>query len=170
MTWLGVRPFPDVDGREPIFGFTFRQPFATAVMDGPKRIENRPKEPYARLQGRAFWIAIHAGIGWYDGVQYADMLELWPDCPPFEEMPSRVLLGAARVVGWSTHETPAAAQRAHGRWAFGPVCWELDPTVVVLPRPLPHPKGALGLWTLPTPALQELRKAKADPGCWRRAA
>ena len=52
---------------------TLLQPYASAVVHGPKRIENRPKPPPARLTtGGAFWIAVHAGAEFFPRVTRED--------------------------------------------------------------------------------------------------
>ena len=175
MMWPGLRPFPDVDPGEPIFGYTFQQPYGSAIVDGPKRDENRGKPPPLRLKGRAFWIAIHAGATFYDGATEAGFRRprighftsaaLWPACPDFATLPTRCILGAARVVGWEEY----GHLDARRPWAFGPWVWCLDRTVIRLPRPLPWQKGALGLWQIDKVALDALRAAKDDPACWRVA-
>lgn len=153
---------------EPILGLTFQQPYGSAIIDGPKRDENRSRPPPPRFQSRAFWIAIHAGATFYDGVtretftapqefdappmgQEFDQLDeeaapaLWPECPDFATLPRRCILGAARVVGWTECPDGWLLDRP---WAFGPWVWRLDPTVIRLPQPLPLRLGALGLWRM----------------------
>lgn len=161
MIFPGVRLFPDVAKGEQLFGLSVRQPFASAIIEGPKRLENRGAKPPARLCGGAFWIAVHAGSALFDGAEEEHFTEaplglsdgcvfetndppLWPDCPPFASMPRRAVLGAARVIGfddrhdWSVNRDPWAAE--------GEVRWLLDPTVIRLPVPFPWDKGELGLW------------------------
>jgi hypothetical protein len=178
MIWPGIRLFPDVAPGEPIFGLTMQQPFGSAIIDGPKRIENRPWEPPRRLRGRAFWLAMHAGATLYPDVDRADFTEppystrkaapaLWPACPPFAAMPKRAILGAVRVIGW---ERLDEGDDRLGPWAFGPVCWHLDSTVIRLAEPLPYARGALGLWRVEPDALAVLRAARDNPACHRRAA
>lgn len=177
LMWPGLHPIPRVNPLEPIFGFTFQQPYATCVIDGDKRDENRSKPPPARFFGRAFWIAVHAGATFYPDVDRADFTStsllrtdaqgnrlppLWPECPDFGTMPTRVVLGAARVVGWTDNVSSIPGRP----WAFGPCVWHLDPTVVRLPRPLPLRLGALGLWNLvPTMDDKPERVSEQD---WRQ--
>jgi hypothetical protein len=187
MTWSGVQPFPNFADDEPILGLTFQQPYASAIIDGPKRVENRSWMPPARLRGSAFWIAVHAGTGWYEGAErsiavwranvppYTDAephLNAWLEAPPHRaSYPSRTILGLARVVGCfdlAAEEGIAtgggrfaararATLDAHRAWAFGPFCWELDPVVVRFREPYAWDKGMLGLWELPPPSLTSLR-------------
>jgi len=192
--WPGVRPFPDVDPWEPVFGFTVLEPFASAIVHGPKRIENRGNLPPARLQGRAFWILVHTGARSYPGVTREDFrtehrhrltgerVTLWPDCPPFAAFEPRAIIGAARVVGSVEHGRIRAVDL--NEWAVeGQAHWILDPTTIALPEPFPWPAGELGLWAPkasdPDPkraamgarlieARDAVRRAMADPRNHRR--
>lgn len=201
--WKGVLPFaeqPAAAATEEILGFTFMQPYGSAVIDGPKRAENRPKPPWSRLSGRAFWIAVHAGVGWYPGAE--ESVRVWRSsiqprsdhgawllAPETRaEYPTRRILGLARVVGCIDYERTRSIARglglhddsarrraqewlgAHMAWAFGPAVWLLDPTVVRLDAPIPHEKGALGLWSVPPATLEQLRTAQRDRLQWRTAA
>lgn len=189
------------DPAEPICGFTFQQPFATAIIgmpgidatwgaksevSGPKRTENRGYPP-PRTRPLPFWLAVHAGATFYPGVAWPDfgmahgrIPPIWPDCPQFATMPQRVIVGLARVTGAvayrpaSTTLFPFERAEAERRvkadpWAFGPWCWILDPTVVQLAEPLPWPKGALGLWTVPPETLALLTAAREDRALWKTA-
>lgn len=107
------------DPSEGITGFTFQQPFATAIIgmppttstppcDGPKRVENRTWAP-PRTRPFPFWIAVHAGVTFYPDVNRETFTRpdgrtppIWPDCPPFATMPQRAIVGLARVTGART--------------------------------------------------------------------
>lgn len=177
--------FPGVtlfDGRqrgEPMFGLTVKQPFGSAIVNGPKRIENRPWRPWPRLCNGAFWIVVHAGAGLYDGAERRDFAEprlnpwtnamegaMWRDCPELDTLPRRVVLGAARVIGCARIERAEEANRLLGPWAFGAECWLLDPTVIRLPKPVPMELGALSLW----PLIPEkgARPERTAPEVWTR--
>ena len=133
---------------------TVRQPWATAILEGPKRIENRSwicPGPFPR------WIAIHASMtaedhaeeivaNWRGASRWPDaQTGAWPGAPmwtAYTDCPYRrgVLLGAAEVLGvGEIHETPDP-------WAVGPRCWVLG-RVCALPAPI-SAKGRLGLWRL----------------------
>lgn len=129
-----------------------------ATAPGPKRVDNRPRAPGARL-GR--WIAIHAGqaidtegLAWMrDAFGYA-----WTaaDCtrPGF-------IIGAARVVGFVDHgERP---------WYFGPTWkgranygWLLDDVCAFEDDPV-ECKGARGLWVL-APNVESDVRARIETG------
>ena len=194
--WPGVRPFPDLAPGEVTFGFTVLEPFGSAIVHGPKRVENRKDLPPARLRSRAFWILVHSGSRLYPGVTRDDFarphrhretgerVALWPDCPPFAAFEPRAIIGAARVVGAVEHGRIRSVDLDD--WSIEGQChWILDPTTIALPEPFPWPVGELGLWapkvTDEKPARAELgrrfiearnavRRAMADPKNHRRAA
>ncbi len=193
--WPGVRPFPDVDPGEPVFGFTILEPFASAIIHADKKIENRKDEPPKRLRIRAVWLLVHTGARCYPGVTREDFsrphrhrltgerVTLWPDCPPFAAFEQRVIIGAARVVGSVEHGRIRAVDL--DEWAIdGQAHWILDPTTIALPEPFPWPVGELGLWAPkasdPDPkraalgvrfieARDAVRRAMADPRNFRRS-
>jgi len=124
------------DPAEPIAGFTFQQPFATAIIgmpptestppcDGPKRNENRSWAP-PRSRPFPFWIAVHAGATFYPGptretftkrTGYMDCKPpLWPDCPTFATMPRRAIVGLARVM----HAVPYDEATGRERFLHSP--------------------------------------------------
>lgn len=128
-----------------------------ATAPGPKRIDNRPRAPGARV---GHWLAIHAGqtidtegLAWMrDTYGYT-----WTaaDCvrPGF-------IVGVARVVGFVDHgERP---------WYFGPTWqgrrnfgWLLDRVQSFEADPIAC-KGALGLWVLPPDVLAEVERRVAS--------
>ena len=170
--WPGVRPLPHVAPGEPVFGFTILEPYASAIVHGPKRVENRGDGPPARLRSRAFWILVHAGARLYPGVTREDFkrvhrhretgerVALWPECPPFAAFETRAIIGAARVVGAVAPGAVLSVDlddwSADGQWH-----WILDPTTVALPEPFPWPVGELGLWA---PKVDDERPARAEMG------
>ena len=190
----GVRPFPEVAPMEPAFGFTVLDPFGSAIVHGPKRIENRGDEPPLRLRSRAFWILVHTGARLYPNVTREDFRQphrhrltgervtLWPACPPFAAFEPRAIIGAARVVGSVADGKIRAVDL--DEWAIeGQAHWILDPTTIALPEPFPWPVGELGLWapkaTDENPkraalgvrfieARDAVRRAMADPRNHRR--
>ncbi len=72
---------------------TFYQPWGTAIVSGPKRIENRPWKAPDKLIGQTF--LIHAGKT-YDKDGAESIRELWPELP--EDVPQGCIIGAARLV------------------------------------------------------------------------
>lgn len=127
---------------------TVRQPFATLIISGPKRVENRPRPVSYRGP-----LLIHAGLS-MDREACAQHAALLP-CP-LAELPAGKILGCAQLVDC----VPLADPRVQADpWASGPWCWLLAD-----PRPLPEPfacRGQLSLWT-PPPAYLDLCRARCD--------
>jgi hypothetical protein len=99
---------------------TVLEPFASAIILGPKRIENRTWKPPADLIGGD--LAIHAGKKkWY--LQQAEVMAQvqahWPELP--NSFPSMgCVIGVVRLTGCTrVPEHPDA-------WAHGPWCWHLE--------------------------------------------
>lgn len=133
-----------------------RQPWASAIIYGPKRIENRSKPLPETVAGpsqqrRPFWVAISAGLeldegaqetvnGWRTSVPAEDVLcdtsGAWPSAPPDvknpRDYPRGAILGYARVLGQ-----------------------------IVVPQPPPAPRGEFPDWS----GLQKLR-ARYHSGLW----
>lgn len=122
------------------------QPYASAIIAGPKRVENRPRSMFAIPDG-GIWVGIHASKGWWD-INWQLWRRDWPDASMLpSSYPRGVVLGAAHFVEVRKYaETVPVEQIAAdlGPWAFGPVCYLID-RVVALPEPVAC-KGALGLW------------------------
>lgn len=152
------------------------QPYATAIVQGPKRIENRPRVIFYPKDGSE-WVGIHASLRWYGdqlpGVSRAEwltrLLELWPSLENLllqpAKMPRGAIIGVARFTGVHTYDASDPGLRgyceaAHGPWAFGPVCYTIDRAAPV-GEPFPC-RGHLGLWDAPVEALPRLSMAVAD--------
>lgn len=141
---------------------TLWQPWASALFTG-KGVENRPWAPPLSMLGQV--IVIHAGVK-YDG-------DVWRfptgvDAPGPAEVPQRAFLGAVRIVGWLDTvrgKTVALDPDMRARvmrlrddpWYVGPVGWMLD-DARALPEPVPHARGALGLWDAPQDIEASIRK------------
>lgn len=69
----------------PTHALTVLQPFASAIIDGPKRVENRDWRFKVPAGGR--WIGVHAGKEWWSHAEAAggrcaaDLIEEWADRP-----------------------------------------------------------------------------------------
>lgn len=119
---------------------TVWQPYATAILQHGKDIENRPWKPPVDLYGKR--IAIHAGLR-IDRAALAEAADAGYPLP--DTIPTGVLLGVVRLVGAHHADTCrcgcspwADADRWH---------WELaDPRL--LPTPVPC-RGLQRLWTVP---------------------
>ncbi|MFB7668868.1 hypothetical protein ACFC1R_33935 [Kitasatospora sp. NPDC056138] len=107
---------------------TVRQPYADAIVYGPKRIENRPRP--TKYRGL---LLIHAGLATYEG--------LLPPADPDWPDERGAVIGSAQLVG--CHR---ATEGCCPEWGFRDSWhWELA-AVQALAVPLPA-RGALGLWT-----------------------
>lgn len=118
---------------------TIREPWASAIAFGDKRIENRTWKPPRYMLGRR--IAIHAGKSWTRedreaSEQLADdgMYEFDPESGTFGHIIATAIL--ADVVTESSSP-----------WFVGPYGWVLSGVTAVTPVPA---KGRLGLWDLPS--------------------
>lgn len=144
-------------------GLTVWRPWSDAIVNGPKRVENRTWRPPTEMVGEL--IAIHGGKAY----------EVFGDpvhegyTPPSEEDCPTGIVGVARILGW--HDRRPDDVRIHRMYApaglenrianlqydpywIGPVGWLLD-DVRALERPIPHP-GALGLWKVPPDKVQQI--------------
>lgn len=116
---------------------TLYQPWATLIIHGPKRIENRRWTPPKDLIGKR--IAIHAGKTIDGGAVIRHEDTLLKATGGVFEIPTGVVLGTAIVYGYVT--------RSDDEWFSGPIGWQLA-EVRALPEPIPC-RGAQGLWDLP---------------------
>ncbi len=148
-----------------MLALTLYRPWSQCIVYGPKRIENRPWAPPAKVIGTT--IAIHAGKKWdKDGEAFMRKHGFNPPMTVDEE-PAMALVGTARVMLSFNLKVPASRQSAFtgfadvsaiiedvrkSPWAFGPVCWVLE-DVKALVKPVPC-AGALGLWKI-APDLEE---------------
>ncbi|MCE5264312.1 MAG: ASCH domain-containing protein [Deltaproteobacteria bacterium] len=128
---------------------TIWQPWASLIVRGPKRIENRSWVPPRWLIGQR--IGIHAGkkAVAVDGLmmaEYPELAELLRD-----PLPLGALVGSAIVAGVET----GAGPRKDDRFFEGPAGWILE-DVVPLPDPIPM-RGAQGLWDLPDDAASAIQ-------------
>ena len=125
------------------------QPWASVVVYGPKRIENRPVQlatAARRLIGDV--IALHAAKSWD-----ADAVPFIQSAAPAYAPPDHArgaMIGSARIVDVATIEWWRDSGKLvadQERWAFGPLCILLE-DVRPLHRPVPC-RGMLGFWTVP---------------------
>ena len=116
---------------------TIRQPWAWAIANGFKDIENRSWRP--RLDPGDV-LAIHAAAAapaWDDVQRVTDLVGRRARVP--EEFDCGCVVATARFV--------RAVEASRSKWFGGPVGWVLD-RVKPLRRPVGC-KGQLGLWTMP---------------------
>lgn len=129
------------------------QPWAWAIVSGPKDVENRVWRPPAEMIGQR--IAIHASKKKPDQeftvhVAYCHGIEL----PPTSYLALGAIVGTAILSGVRSDREPYdPAFRWHERGLWG---WLLTDRHA-LKTPIPY-KGALGLWTVPAAIAAQLEE------------
>lgn len=136
------------------------QPFASAIMFGPKDVENRSRAIFNVPPG-GVWVGIHASKGPKPGGGIStqefidndreDYADEWPGVWDVTDWHLGCVLGVVHVVrrvdinpNMPDEQQLEAAQEQLGAWATGPICYVLGEK-----RPLAKPmpaRGALGLW------------------------
>lgn len=140
---------------------TIKEPFATAIVRGPKRVENRGWAPPEQFVGG--WLLIHAGRSRSyldDPAVMASVRGLWPGAPADFPHVGQII-GAVRLIGIDNPEN-----RSQDGWASGPICWVLDD-----PRPFGQPftvRGHPGVFRTTVPPwvprrLEERTDARHHP-------
>ena len=154
---------------------TVWQPWASALVLGPKTVENRTWAPRRLQRGRSMLVAIHsaarpmrredaedvAGLWGRDGLaEAAD--RLFPGRSPvtfYDICPLGVVLGVVRFDG---------AFRADGSedddWIVGPWCWRVGERVP-LSEPIPV-VGRQGLWHPPPRVSKAVSRQLAGHARW----
>ncbi len=162
-----------------IRGLTIIQPWATLIVDGPKRVENRGWRPSGFDVGD--YIAIHAGAKldlecWFGAFGVATEGKLFGTLPVLDRVlatprdptegkrlarareraallaacPYSAILGVARLARIDTF-----LQADTWPWYCGPFGWVLDEVRGFEPVPC---SGALGLWEIPAAVLPTVRQ------------
>lgn len=130
---------------------TICQPYASAIIHGPKRVENRMN--HWRFRGR---LLVHAGrslkyMGTLSDAQLAD----WPE---FDEgaLTFGCIIGSVEVYKCTELKSPWRIDH----WATGPWCLHLrDP--IAFERPIPY-RGQLGLFDVPDDLIaHEIKRIEA---------
>lgn len=161
---------------------TLKQPMASAIIAGPKRVENRQRRTVPLTWDLPVWVAIHAGKGWwFDGLYDPDVAEhgmrvLWPEAPARADAPRGALLGVARIDrvgpyrdmervprGTLTEESLRQLGLIGDPWAFGPWCIEIG-DVVALDEPIKYVRGMLGFWRVADDHAAQLRALVPEGG------
>lgn len=124
----------------PVRALTVRQPWANAITNGTKRVENRTWGT-----GYRGWLLIHAGMTVDAGARSLPLLQAVPIVPWGSVRGSLVAL--ARLV--DVHQDDGCAGGRCSQWAEPGVWhWVLDTAVYRLSTPVLCP-GARKLWTPP---------------------
>jgi len=121
---------------------TLHQPWASAIMAGVKRWENRTWMPKELKTEPLLWLGIHAGKGTDTDVDLEQLRKVWPDMPEGDW--PRGLLGFACFDG-AGHISVFPEARTDP-WATGPKVWHVR-EVLRIDQPIPV-KGAQGIWAL----------------------
>jgi hypothetical protein len=117
---------------------TICQPWAWAIVHGPKRIENRTWPTAYRGP-----LLIHAGM---NRTWYTPILNDGSNVPPANALVYGALIGMATLVDCCRPDKLKEPWHS-SPFAEGPICWALAEI-----RPFAHPlpmKGAQGLWNVP---------------------
>ncbi len=142
---------------------TLWRPWSDAIVRGPKRVENRPWMPPAKMLGKLF--AVHAGKTYNRGDW--EMPEGYE--PPDVRQSPTGIVGVVRLAGYldmrngrRRSETAAferLASKVHfldkDPWWAGPVGWFLEDVVAIEPVPC---RGAMGLWRVPDDVAELVRE------------
>lgn len=132
---------------------TIKQPWAWAIVNGTKRVENRTWKPPFDIIGQRIAIHTSARIEKAELLAYTE-LGAWLE-PTVNTLPVGCIVCTAIVVGYSVMEGNRLVQQSKGAqgynpytdpWFCGPVGWLLADVRKVAPLPC---KGALGLWDMP---------------------
>lgn len=128
---------------------TLWQPWGTAIIHGPKDVENRSWGPPRNLVGR--WLVIHAGKRFQEDAPL-QIRALWPELPPRAAIPLGALLGVAHLTG------VIPAPRSSSPWASDEgLCWVFGECVPLL-APIPC-RGGRMLWDVPAEFHPAIRQA-----------
>lgn len=169
----------------PTHALTLWEPWGSAIIWGPKRIENRPWAPPREfVQERIF---IHAGKH-YDEERALDVVDLWEAQDPagfraFRDARAEFktfrtadvtgcIIGSVKLEGYIYSGAPAGTGAAEpslvgtfgmseaeakrvGEWWMGPYGWVLSDPVP-LKEPVPA-RGLQKLWRVPAEVLEQIR-------------
>lgn len=127
---------------------TVRQPYASRIVQGTKRIENRTRA----IQTRGL-ILIHAGAAVHDRFRGR----------PMSHLPMGAVIGAVQLVGSHNADTCRISQRCADIGGEYPLAgdppvhhWELSDPIAFDDSDVVPAKGKLGLWRLETPSDEHL--------------
>lgn len=148
---LGQGYLSGIDAVPAMKCLSVRQPWAWAIIFGPKRIENRSRP--TRHRGP---LLIHVALSRAEFAKGRDDSSVLPGLPPVDKLPFGQVIGLVDVVDC----LPLAATPP-GPFAKGPWCW-----ILADPRPVePFPfRGALSLFNVPTQLVRPLAPRSAPPG------
>jgi len=136
---------------------TVLQPYASALVIGPKPGENRGWKPHTIRGGL---LLIHAAVRMYPGVTRGDFAlplpgaggkAMWPECPRFEKLPMGGIIGAVRI---SEFRPVPSDLYPEDPWLCGPWAWMVGARLPLL-KPV-RCKGFQKLWRAPSQTYAEV--------------
>jgi len=141
---------------------TIWQPYAWAIVEGFKPVENRTWKPPPGLIGR--WLLIHAGKG---AASHEETMSVEQLCgrPVPGTIARGAIVGCARLTGVVSVAGDVDDRTEHFRreqylqspWLTGPYGWVLEDPVAFL-KPI-HCGGRQKVWTAPPPIALQARRA-----------
>jgi len=136
---------------------TIKQPWAYAITDLDKRIENRTWKPPDWIIGKR--IAIHTSKK-SDALGYSAIQRVKHVTLP-ANLPLGSIVATAKIISWVNEQCFEVGIVLHhpsdlveNEWFFGPIGWVLA-DVQKLVEPIPC-RGQLGLWDVPNDLLPKL--------------
>lgn len=123
---------------------TIHQPFASAIITGLKRVENRSWQ--TRYRGP---LAIHASKAptQTEWLTYVQEIALMNAGLEIKSLPHGAIIGIVELVD-CRYSYEYIADNPRDEWAFGPMCWVMaNPRKLATPIPI---RGRLGLWNIDT--------------------
>lgn len=147
--------------RGPVFALTIWQPWAWAIVQGHKKIENRTWRPPRHLMGK--WMLIHAGATLdTPAVETVRRIIRYPALP---KLTLRHVVGVVRVhsvYGEVDSLSPSQLEADHpgqSRWYAGPFAWFFD-QAIEFPQPIPM-RGQQGVFRVADVVAAEAREQYA---------
>ena len=139
--------------RASLKALTIKQPFASGILAGVKKVENRSwggpgtmKPLPLPSDGSGLWLVLHSSSkpeqAGDDNVRR--LREAWPTMPPIDTLPTGEILGCFHV-----SKVVPAAQVGGDPQAVGPLCWMIDDVVSLAKPDRVKWSGSLGLWKPP---------------------
>jgi hypothetical protein len=144
-------------GGRRVKALTIRQPYADAIVHGPKRVENRTRRTHLRGP-----ILIHAGATTYAAVGRLAIEEITGQDPDTTWPGVRgAIIGTARLTGCHIADGCCRPWGQTNTIRSEPYTWHWTlADVLALPEPVPA-KGALGFWTPPPAVLAAVEQQLA---------
>lgn len=131
---------------------TIRQPWAWAIVNGEKPVENRTQPLPRKFLGEI--VAIHAGNFRFDDDDVEAASRLSQRLIDSTSLTTGAVVGFARLVGSIRRRSELKTEKDR-KWFHGPHGWLLE-DVVLLAEPV-RCNGQLGFWRLPRGALSKVK-------------